>query len=133
MNFVSIEEKGKKIFSKFPKTRRFFKKIYQFTMYAISNEKIKVEGNVKRISPNDAEYFFGYYDKSPWDATDRYMIALKVKKANKVPDSTEEAKIVVFDTENNNFPTEIGATHCWNTQQGCMAQWLGPDFKTKII
>ena len=27
----------------------------------------------------------------------------------------------------------IGTTHCWNTQQGCMAQWLAPDFKNKII
>ncbi len=133
MNFVKVEEMGKNILAKFPKTRRFFKKIYQFTMYTISGEKIKSEGKIERISPNDAEYFFGYYDKSPWDATDRYMIALKVKKANKVPDSTEEAKIIVFDTKNNNKEVEIATTHCWNTQQGCMAQWLGPDFKSKII
>lgn len=36
MNFVSLENKGKKIFAKFPKTRRFLKKIYQRTMYLIS-------------------------------------------------------------------------------------------------
>lgn len=133
MNFVDIEEKGKKIFAKFPKTRRFFKKIYQFGMYAISRDKIRVEGNLKRISPDDNEYFYGYYDKSPWDITDRYMIALRVNKANRVPDSTEIAKVVVFDTQNNNTKIEIGTTYCWNTQQGCMAQWLGPDFKSKII
>ena len=133
MDFVSLEEKGKNFFAKFPKTRRFFKKIYQLGMYVISNEKIKAEGDLKRISPNDAEYFFGYYDKSPWDATDRYMIALKVKNAHKVPDSTEEAEIVVFDTLEKNKIEKIGVTHCWNTQQACMAQWLGPDFKTRII
>ena len=61
------------------------------------------------------------------------MLALRVSNAYKKPDSTEEATIVVFDTDNNNSIIEIGTTHCWNTQQGCMAQWLGPDFGSKII
>ncbi|MGN1372252.1 MAG: glycosyltransferase [Candidatus Coprovivens sp.] len=134
MNFVKLEDTGKKVFAKFPKTRRFLKGIYQRSMVLLSNEKIKSEGNLIRISPEDNyEYFFGYYDKSPWDATDRYMIALQVKNAYKTPDSTEEAKIVVFDTKNNNEMEVIGTTHCWNTQQGCMAQWLAPNYKDKII
>ncbi len=133
MDFVKIEETGKKIFAKFPGVRRAFKKIYQVGMYIISKDKIKVEGNLTRISPDDSEYFYGYYDKSPWDVTDRYMISLNVKNAHKVPDSVEEGKIVVFDTLNNNNKIEIATTHCWNSQQGCMAQWLGPDFKSKII
>ena len=116
MNFVSLENKGKKIFAKFPKTRRFFKGIYHRVSYLISKDKIKSEGNLIRISPDDEyEYFFGYYDKSPWDSTDRYMIALQVKNAHNVPDSIEEAKIVVFDTEDNNKMEIIGTTHCWNT------------------
>ena len=134
MNFVSIENKGKKLFAKFPKTRRFLKGVYHRTFYMLSGKEAKFQGNIERISPNDEyEYFFGYYDKSPWDISDRYMIALQVKNAHKVPDSIEEAKIVVFDTLNNNKMEIIGTTHCWNTQQGCMAQWLAPDFKDKII
>lgn len=133
MNFVKLEKNGKKILAKFPKTRRLFKGIYQRCMFLISNEKIKSEGDITRISPNDFEYFFGYYDKSPWDATDRYMISLKVKKANKTADSCEKAEVIVFDTKNDNKIEIIGTTHCWNSQQGCMAQWLAPDFKTKII
>ena len=134
MNFVEIEEKGKKIFAKFPKVRRVLKRIYQRISYTLSKTKIKADGNIINISPKDGyEYFYGYYDKSPWDINDRYIIALKVKNAHKVPDSTEEAKVVVFDTYNKNKVEEIGTTHTWNTQQGCMAQWLGPDFKTKII
>ena len=134
MNFVSIESKGKQLFAKFPKTRRFLKGIYQRVSYVLSKNKTKSEGNILRVSPDDEyEYFYGYYDKSPWDISDRYIIALQVKNAHKVPDSTETAKIVVFDTKNNNEMKIIGTTHCWNTQQGCMAQWLGPDFKSKII
>ena len=134
MDFVSIENKGKKILAKFPKTRRFFKGIYHRVSYFLSKDKIQYEGDLIRISPDDEfEYFYGYYDKSPWDITDRYIIALQVKNAHKVPDSIETAKVVVFDTKNSNNMEIIGTTHCWNTQQGCMAQWLGPDFKSKII
>lgn len=133
MSFVSLEEKGKKIFAKFPKTRRFLKKIYQVAMYTISHEKSKAEGNITRVSPNDSEYFYGYYDKSPWDATDRYMLALRVKNAHKKADSTKEGEVVVIDTATNNKIIKVGVTHCWNSQQGCMAQWIGPDFKSKII
>ena len=134
MNFVELEEEGKKIFARFPKIRRIFKRVYQRVSYILSRSKIKSDGNIIRISPNDDyEYFYGYYDKSPWDKNDRYIIALKVKNAYKVPDSVEEAKIVVIDTHKENKAEEIGTTHTWNTQQGCMAQWLGPDFKSKII
>ena len=37
------------------------------------------------------------------------------------------------DTYNNNEMIIIATTHCWNTQQACMAQWLGPNFDEKII
>ena len=133
MNFVKLEEMGKKIFAKFPKIRRFLKGIYQRTMYLLSHESYKSQGDITRVSPeNEFEYFYGYYDKSPWDKTNRYMIALKVRNAYKVPDSTEEAQVVVLDTKNNKEEF-IGTTNCWNSQQGCMAQWLGPDFESKII
>lgn len=133
MNFVKLEEAGKKMFAKFPKTRRLLKGIYQRLMYFVSSDKTKCEGDITRISPvNDFEYFFGYYDKSPWDSSGRYVISLKVKNAYKVPDSTDEAKIVIIDTESNTEKI-IATTHCWNSQQGCMAQWLGPDFSSKII
>ena len=39
MNFVKLESTGKKIFAKFPKTRRLLKKIYQRTMYLLWNFK----------------------------------------------------------------------------------------------
>lgn len=134
MNFVSLENKGKKLFNRFPRIKRMFKRVYQVSMYAMSHDKVKSEGNIVRITPNDGfEYFFGYYDKSPWDAEDRYMIALKTKCMYKSVAPNEEAEIVLIDTKNENKITTIAKTFAWNVQQGCMAQWLGPDFKTRII
>ena len=77
--------------------------------------------------------FFGYYDKSPWDASDRYMLCLRVKNATKTDASGDPAEIILFDTQNKNSYKVIAKTNTWNVQQGCMLQWLGPDFKEYII
>jgi len=134
MNFNKLEEIGKEIFAKNPFVRRAFKRCYQIASVATSKERFKTEGNFIRISPeNDFEYFFGYYDKSPWDANDHYMIAMRVKDATESPAPKQTGMVVLLDTHNNNKEIEIGKTDAWNSQQGCMAQWLGPDFRTRII
>lgn len=134
MDFVKLEDTGKKFLERVPIIKKMFKRAYQVCMYLISNEKIKFEGKIKRVSPNDEyEYFFGYYDKSPWDATDRYMICLRVKNAYKSVAPKQNAEIIIIDTKMDNEIIKIAETNSWNVQQGCMAQWLGPDYKTKII
>ncbi len=134
MGFVELENMGKRVFEQFPMVKRNLKRVYQLGMYAISNEKIKSEGEIERITPDDEfEYFYGYYDKSPWDANDRYVIALKVKQAYKSVAPKEKGELVLIDTFNSNSVTKIADTQSWNVQQGCMAQWLGPDFTEKLI
>lgn len=102
-------------------------------MYAVSR-KIKSDGDIHRVTPNDGrEYFFGYYDKSPWDSTERYMLCLRVKETYKSVAPNEEAEIILIDTSDNNSFRIIGKSKAWNVQQGCMLQWLGPDFSESII
>lgn len=129
---MSIEQKINSKLQQYPIIKRIIKRAYQVGMYAIS-PKIKSEGVLTRISPDDGyEYFFGYYDKSPWDAIDRFMICLRVKQTYKSVAPPEEGKIILIDTHDNKI-IEIATTHSWNVQQGCMAQWLGPDFQSRII
>jgi len=119
--------------NKFPTVKKVIKRLYQLGMYAIS-PKIKAEGHIVRISPNDdMEYFFGYYDKSPWDATDRYMLCIRVKDAHSSVAPKEPAEIILIDTQNNNSFKVLAITNSWNVQQGCMLQWLGPDYSSRII
>lgn len=107
--------------------RHFMYGIYQRVLYSIS-AKIQVEGDVEVITPDDGyEYLFGYYDKCPWDETGHYMLATRVKSATAKADSTVPADIVTIDLLNNNAVKVIATTHCWNVQQGCMAQWMGAD------
>ena len=135
---MSFEQKINYQLNKFPAVKRIVKSIYQHVMYAVS-KKIKSEGNITRISPNDNahEYFFGYYDKSPWDISDRYMICIKAKDTWSDVSPKDIADILLIDTnKSENDPKRIrkvAETRAWNVQQSCMAQWLGPDYSSKII
>lgn len=134
MGFLEIENAGKKALEQFPFLKRSFKRVYQLASYATSNEKFKSEGEVIKVSPDDGfEYYYGYYDKSPWDIDDRYMIAIRVKQAYKSVAPKEDGTVGVIDTQNGNKFIEIGTTRSWNVQQSCMAQWMGPDFRSRII
>lgn len=131
---MGLEQKINYQLNKYPGVKKYIKRGYQKVMYAIS-PKIKSEGNIMRVSPNDpnSEYFFGYYDKSPWDATGRFILCMRAKDTWSEPDPKGEAEILLFDSNDGNAFKVIAKTHTWNVQQGCMAQWLGPDFSSKII
>lgn len=131
---MGLEQKINQQLNKYPAVKRIVKSVYQHTMYALSS-KTDHEGNVVRLSPNDSEheYFFGYYDKSPWDATGRYVLCLRANDTWTSVAPKEPAEILLIDTAQNNKATKIATTHSWNVQQGCMAQWLGPKFDSEII
>ena len=134
---MNIEQKINYQLNKYPRIKKYIKREYQKMMYALS-KKIKSEGDVVSVSPNEnAEYFFGYYDKSPWDATGRYMLCMRAKDTWSEPDPLGEAEILLFDLNldinDNNYCRVLANTHTWNVQQGCMAQWLGPDYSSRII
>ena len=135
---MSLEQKINYQLNKYPGIKKYIKRGYQLTMYALS-KKIKSEGNIIRVSPNDPsqEFFFGYYDKSPWSGDGRYVLCMRAKNTWSEPDPLSGAEIVLFDLDydidDDNYCRVVAKTRTWNVQQGCMAQWLGPDFKDTII
>ena len=135
---MSLEQKINYQLNKYPKVKKVVKYVYQHAMYAVS-PKVKSEGNITRISPEDDkhEYFFGYYDKSPWDATDRYVLCMRANDTWSDVSPKEKADILLIDTalpENEkNRVKKIAETNSWNVQQSCMLQWLGPDFSSRIL
>ena len=128
---MGLEQKINQQLNKYPAVKRTVKSVYQHTMYALSS-KTDHEGNVVRLSPNESEheYFFGYYDKSPWDATGRYVLCLRANDTWTSVAPKEPAEILLIDTAQNNKATKIATTHSWNVQQVCMAQWLRPERET---
>ena len=129
---MSVEQTINYQLNKYPWIKKGVKRCYQLAMYAIS-PKIKKEGNIVRMTPDErAEYFFGYYDKSPWNATDRYMLCMKAKNTWSDPDPFVRADILLIDTKDNSV-RQVADTLTWNVQQGCMAQWMGPFYDKMII
>ncbi len=129
---MSLEQKANTLLNRFPALKRAVKRSYQLAMYTLS-PKVKAQGAIRRVSPDDEkEYFFGYYDKSPWDASGRYMLCLRADETYKQVCSDKPAEILCLDTESGRFEL-LGKTRTWNVQQGCMLQWLGPGFDRKIL
>jgi len=135
---MSIEQKINYQLNKYPGIKKAVKRGYQLVMYALS-PKITSEGDIIRVSQNDSssEYFFGYYDKSPWDVMGQYMLCMRAKNTWSEPDPSGEAEILLLDLNlnpnDNGYCRVLAKTHTWNVQQGCMMQWLGPDFSSRVL
>ena len=135
---MSIEQTINYHLNKYPAAKKIAKRFYQHIGYLFS-PKLKSTGNITQLSPDDSkhEYFFGYYDKSPWDRTDRHLLCLRVNHTWQDVNPRETADILLIDTEKSQGDCsrikKLATTRTWNVQQGCMLQWLGPDFSSKII
>ena len=135
---MSLEQRINYQLNKYPGVKKVVKSVYQHAMYAIS-PKTKSEGNIDRLSPDDRnhEYFFGYYDKCPWDITDRYVLCLRANNTWSDVSPREKAEILLIDTSlpetDQNRIRKIAETRAWNVQQSCMLQWMGPDFSSRIL
>ena len=97
-----LEQKVNYQLNKYPAIKHIAKRLYQRLMCTASYKPKKC-GDIIRVTPDDGyEYFFGYYDKSPWDISGRYMLCLRAKDTWSKADNSDIAEIVVIDTFNNN-------------------------------
>lgn len=79
---------------------------------------------VDAVTAGPKHHFFGYYDKTPWDETGRYLLALETDFVDRMPKAHDTAVIGLVDLANDNAFRPIAETRAWNLQQGCMLQWL---------
>lgn len=87
----------------------------------------------KRITPDDgSHYFFGYFDKYPWDKSQRYVLTHKADFMDRQPTGDDTAVIGMIDLQDNNKFIQLAETRAWCWQQGTMLQWL-KDADNKII
>jgi len=77
-----------------------------------------------RVTSGPKHHFFGYYDKCPWDATGRYLLAMEVDFQDRLPGPDDVAVIGLVDLAHGNHFQPVAETKAWNFQQGAMAQWL---------
>lgn len=87
----------------------------------------------RAVTASTGHHFFGYYDKSPWDATGRWLLGLETSFMDRPPTADDVAVVGVIDTTNDDAWIPLAETRAWNWQQGCMLQWLDGGRDGKII
>ena len=78
-------------------------------------------------------HFFGYYDKSPWDAPMRRMLVLETTFMDRSPAGTDPAIVGVIDLEHDSAFTPVAESYAWHWQQGNMLRWLPGSDDREII
>jgi hypothetical protein len=87
----------------------------------------------RRVGTGDQHHFFGYYNKSNWDPSGRYLLANQVSMMDAPLTLNLVARVGYFDLENGDTFTVVGETTAWNWQMGCQLQWLDGAPGRKVI
>jgi hypothetical protein len=77
------------------------------------------------VTGGPSHHWFGYYDKTPWDATGRYMLGMEVRFIDRPPAPDDGIALGLIDTQYGNAWRPFARTTAWNWQQGTMLQWSG--------
>ena len=87
---------------------------------------LAVESLVARISPEVdlGHYFFGYYDKQPWDMSGDCILAHRTTFLDHFPNPDDRAEIGFISLEEGQRFVKLIETAAWNWQQGAQLQWL---------
>ena len=85
-------------------------------------KKIDPVHNWRKLSPSDGHYFFGYYDRNPWNHDITRHLVMKVPQIERLPERGEIAEIGLLDLDGNY--EKLATTRAWCHQQGCMELFL---------
>ena len=95
-----------------------------FTPQPPGREKlIEKSPPVERYSPDDAEYFFGYFDKSPWNSRGE-LLGHKVCFSHRQPRFGDKAELGKITSKTF---APFAATSAWCWQMGSMLQYMDDD------
>ena len=75
------------------------------------------------VTNGPLHHFFGYYDKTPWDDSGRYLLAGENSFMDRNPTLDDPLTLGVIDLDDNNTFVPVTRTRAWNWQQGCMLRW----------
>ena len=88
--------------------------------------------SVRAITRGPKFHWFGYYDKLQFDPTSRYVLGMETGFEHRPPTPSDTIRIGMIDLKDNDRWIDLGETHAWCWQQGCMLQWL-PGSRTDVI
>jgi len=78
----------------------------------------------RRVGDGSQHHFFGYYNKSNWDRSNRLIAAQRTPAMDLYLTPDAKATIGYFDTLDGDRFHAVGETGAWNWQMGSQLQWL---------
>lgn len=87
----------------------------------------------RAVTKGPKHHFFGYYDKCPWDATGRYLLAMESDFVDRQPKPGEELTVGMVDLKDGDKYIPLDKTTAWCWQQGTMLQWLGSNPGKEVV
>jgi hypothetical protein len=91
-----------------------------FLKYFLEKKNIAIYSSLKN------HVFFGYYDKSPFDCNDKYLLAGHLPIGNYCFDNSEQLELGFYELGTNNFHS-IDKTQAWSWQLGARFYWHPTD------
>ncbi|QPF74377.1 hypothetical protein G8A07_16590 [Roseateles sp. DAIF2] len=88
---------------------------------------------IRRLGTGPQHHFFGYYDKTPWDKSGRYVLAQRVPMKDARLSPALQAEIGYFDLDDADRFHRVDLTTAWNWQMGSQLQWLDGAPGRKLI
>jgi len=88
---------------------------------------------IQRLRGGEQHHFFGYYNKSAWDRTGRYLLGNEVAMMDAPLTPDLRANVGYFDLKDGEIFHAIDTTTAWNWQMGCQLQWLDGEPGRKLI
>ena len=99
---------------------------------SFANDLLEKGIPVSRLTNTNAHHWFGYYDKLQTDPTGRYALCMEVDYCFRTPTADDIIKIGMVDLKENNKWIDLGTSHSWGWQQGCMLQFI-PGSNDEVI
>lgn len=117
----------KKILNHFPWIRNKIKTAYLYLKYLKYGKgyRQRSQHNFMKISLNNEESFFGYYDKFP-QQNNNILFYSTPYKTSALPSPEIPLKICIYDTIKS-VARIATTTNSYNWQQGCRAHWIDND------
>ena len=95
--------------------------VYQFAHFR------RVRDIARPVTRGTAHHFFGYYEKSPWNASGGLLAAHEVDFNDRPPGADDRARIGLVHLADGARFQPLAETRTWNWQQGSMLQWHPAD------
>ncbi len=88
--------------------------------------------SIRRVTQPPGDYFFGYYEKTPWSPCGTKLLGMRAGFRDRQPTPDDELELGLIDPAGLKAFEPFATTKAWCWQQGTMLQWA-PGAANRVI